>query len=597
MKRIRLGSLARIVAILGVGIIIMSGSARAQQWQSTFGSPRNEDGRGGVKPLNGGGGYISVGSSNMNGNYDVYVVEENLTGGVIWAFNYDIANGDDFGYDIQELAGGGFIITGKSYVDQFNGFDLLLLKINAAGGVVWAETFGGPGVESGADVLEAANGDYVAVGQSTSTPTEDGVFVRVTAAGGIVNVLTYDGTIMANEELHGVWEAANGELLACGSYNNGTQAWIMRTSAIGIPIWSNQVGGIGNDRFNSVIELTVGPQAGNIVATGATATLNAFYVAKFTGAGAMIAPDVGGGNFNATQEMFQIREIKNGANAGDLLLTGYMTPGPFGGDDGYAVEMTPVWNCPGGRVWSRVYGGIGNDRLSSGDDDFNNCTPGYILCGYTTSLPLLLPPDPQGMYVIKTDRMGSSLCNEMAPGDLCIAPNYSSVPALIVPSQPVAWYSPGNAVAFTNNAVRPRCFVQCPATASGRSPDLGVRATPATGQPSHVNQEPAARDTRGADQGVAGVEAVAEAAAVALYPNPVPEGGSFDVAYDRSIGSHVSVVVSDTYGRIVYQHAPDAPNAGGHEVISTMGWSAGSYLVRINGSNGSHTRRVVVAGR
>ncbi|HVZ41890.1 MAG TPA: T9SS type A sorting domain-containing protein [Candidatus Kapabacteria bacterium] len=599
MNSRRSGFPARIIAMLAVGLAFAGACANAQTWQSMFGGAQTEDGRGGVKPLLLGGGYISVGTTNSFGqNNDVYVVEENLAGGIVWAFAYDF-HGNDYGLDIQELAGGGFIITGRTDVNGSS--DLLLLKINAAGGVVWGETFGGTNYEAGTDVLEAANGDYVAVGEAHLTPAnQDGLMVRTNAAGAPIFVRTYaPAGNPANEDLRGLYEAANGDLIACGattSFGNGMQGWVMRTTNAGIPIWSNHVGLGANENFNSVIELTVGAQAGNIVAVGATTGTPSpdFYVAKFNGGGGMIVPDIAGGGNPSVEEMFQVREMKVVGVPGDLLLTGHMNPGPLGGDDGYAVDMTPVWGCPSGKNWSMAYGGNGLDQLYSGAEVATNCLPGFILCGLTQALAV--PPDPQQMYVIKTGLLGVSGCHEARPVDNCNTPGYPSVAAPMLPAS-ASWGTIKPVAAIPGRVTQNLCFAGCPPPPAPHAPEVTQPATPAV-EPWYREGTLSSRNVRHPDQGIAAVAADEEAsAATMMYPNPVAEGSSFEVRYNLGVGAQVSVVISDAYGRIVYQRAADAKDGSGFQVINTTGWAMGSYLVRVDGGTGSQTKRIVVTGR
>ncbi|MBS1910487.1 MAG: T9SS type A sorting domain-containing protein [Bacteroidetes bacterium] len=599
MSSRRFGFPARVCTMLVLGLVFAGARAHAQTWQSTFGGVQTEDGRGGVKPLLLGGGYISVGTTNSFGqNNDVYVVEENLTGGIVWAFAYDF-HGNDYGLDIQELAGGGFIITGRTDVNGSS--DLLLLKINAAGGVVWGETFGGANYEAGVDVLEAANGDYVAVGEAHLAPAnQDGLMVRTNAAGAPIFVRTYaPAGNPANEDLRGLYEAANGDLITCGattSFGNGMQGWVMRTTNAGIPIWSNHVGLGANENFNSVIELTVGAQAGNIVAVGATTGTPSpdFYVAKFNGGGVMIAPDIAGGGNPSVEEMFQVREMKVVGAPGDLLLTGHMNPGPLGGDDGYVVDMTPVWGCPSGKNWSMAYGGNGLDQLYSGAEVATNCLPGFILCGLTQ--PLAPPLDPQQMYVIKTGLLGVSGCHEARPVDNCNTPGYPSVQA---PMSPVSasWGIMKPVAVIPGRVTQNLCFTACPAVPAPHTPDVHQPSMPAI-EPWYRDGRLSSRDVHGPDQGIAAVAAdEGTGAGTLMYPNPVAEGSSFEVRYSLGVGAQVSVVISDAYGRIVYQRTADAKDGSGFQVINTTGWAMGSYLVRVDGGTRSQTKRVVVTGK
>ena len=604
MHRIQRTSSPWIVAILTAGCLMVAGNLHAQTWQSLFGGLGVETGRGGVQPLAGGGGYISVGTTPSFGpNNDVYVVQENLAGGIVWAFAYDFG-GQDYGLDIQELAGGGFIITGKTDV---NGGvdDLFLLNINAAGAVVWASTFGGPAIEAGRDVIETANGDIVAVGESYAFGplNQDGLIVRTNPAGVPIFVDTYGPPAGGlNEDLRGLFEAANGDLLVCGattSFGMGTQAWLMRTTAAGLVLWSTHTGGPAIEEFNSVIELAVGVNAGQILAAGATTgpAPQDFYLAKYTAGGVMIVPDISGGGAMSADEVFQIRELQIGAAPGNILLVGHMNPGPLGGDDGYVVNMTPVWQCPNlGKNWSSVYGGNGADQLYSGVDVAVNCYPGFILCGFSASPNLLAPGDVQQHYVIKTDIVGISGCNEIRPGDRCTQPNYPVVAAPML-ATPWPWGVPHAVLQIPAMVTQNLCFRACPPPAPHRQ-DPVERGIAAIQSGAWVETGIApALTVHTPGNGVASAPDVLATIAVSAVPNPVAAGNTFQVRYTLGQAMPIGVVVSDMSGTVVYRRAPENASGNGSIGISTAGWPAGSYMVRTDLGNETRIERIVVVGK
>lgn len=607
MNHMRFRLSGRVIANLILGIVALSGGVHAQTWQSMFGSAAGvETGRGGVKPLLGGGGFISVGSTNgIAGNNDVYVVESDLNGGVIWAFAYDIPGHADIGIDIQERAAGGFIITGRSQVAGNS--DLLLLRINAAGGIVWCQTFGGANFEVGLDVIEAANGDFVAAGLANPA-TQDGLIVRTNAAGVPIFVNTYaPGGGGMNDELHGLWEAANGDLLACGATNGfgmAAQGWMMRTNGAGGIIWSKHVGGAGSEEFNSVIELAVGAQAGDIVAVGST-TMPApmdVYMARFNPVGVMIAPDITFGTAAGVEEAQSVREALTVTNPGSLLLTGHINPGPMGGDDGYAIYTLPIWACPGPgvKIWSMAYGGVGVDQLFSGDEVPSNCFEGFVLCGHTASANLVPAGDPQQMYVIRTDIFGIAGCNADRVCDRCTLPGYAAANAAVV-SVAQAWGVMQAPVIFNLNTTQNLCIRICPPApaprAEKRDPgaaDVEQNVAPVLSMPWLKVDAAPDRENGGAGNGVARVPEISMVDGTPASPNPVVPGGAFRIGYTVATSTHISVTVSDIRGRIVYEGAADVGGGTGSLEITTTGWPRGSYLVRTNIGGDVQTQRVVV---
>ncbi|MDB5035183.1 MAG: lipoprotein [Chlorobi bacterium] len=527
---------------------------------------------------------------------------------------YDFGNSNERGYDIQETATGDFIVTG--WTDVPGTQEMFILKVNNQGQCLCATTFG-PGLAGtnslGWDIMQDANsGLYVAAGWVTNiNGLRDGLLAVVDQNCNRVCVTTYAPALPTpdrDDYFHGIWQSpTNGNYILCGgttSFGSANQAWILEVApantACNSPIlWSQHVGGPqGNEEFNSVIELTAAAQVGNIVAVGSTTdpavAPSDFYVAKFTGGGLFIA-DVTGGGVATADEMYQVRELGNT----NLLLTGNMNPGPLGAQDGYAVEMSNAWGCPVGKVWSMAYGGTGNDRLYSGSEDPNNCVPGYILCGLTAS-PNLIAPDPQQMYLLKTNNLGStsSVCPEVRPFDRCTTPNFPSLQARTVfKVQPWGVNWPINCNPACAGFLI--CSLACPPPAAVNKPlsdngDMGLWNDRKDAASIHGGAAPGTL-TGISHENVAGAPANAATADLATtYPNPVSVGSSFQLQYTLGGGKAFSVVISDVSGNIVYTQKGESDSRSGSLTVSTKGWTAGSYLVKVDLGTETQTKRMVV---
>jgi hypothetical protein len=89
-------------------------SAGIPEWSKSFGGPRHEEARSVLQLSD--GSYIMVGttSSTSDGSYDLYLLKTSPTG----VFEYEFFYGGsdwDFGYDIEELGSGKFLLAGKTY--------------------------------------------------------------------------------------------------------------------------------------------------------------------------------------------------------------------------------------------------------------------------------------------------------------------------------------------------------------------------------------------------------------------------------------------------------------------------------------------------
>lgn len=79
----------------------------------------------------------------------------------------NVSNTEDRGEAITSTQDGGFVIAGSS--ESQNNSDLVLIKVNAAGHVIWTKRFGGSGSdETPAAIRETPEGDLVVCGTNTN---------------------------------------------------------------------------------------------------------------------------------------------------------------------------------------------------------------------------------------------------------------------------------------------------------------------------------------------------------------------------------------------------------------------------------------------
>src|SRR6056297_199060 len=125
----------RIVSILIITFLYSATQAQTT-FERTYGGFNFEEGKS-VKLISDGnyiiGGWtVSYGS----GSEDVYLLKINADGDTLWTQTYGEAM-HDYGYDVQETADSGFVITGYTEKTDSTGYDVYLIRTDQNGDTLW----------------------------------------------------------------------------------------------------------------------------------------------------------------------------------------------------------------------------------------------------------------------------------------------------------------------------------------------------------------------------------------------------------------------------------------------------------------------------
>lgn len=179
-------------------------------WDKTFGGIDDDAGN---KVLVTDDGYVLVGTiADETNEKDIYVVKIDKNGDIQWERQIGSVF-DEIGNSIIAVNDGYVICGSTTEPNNVNGnfagkADILLVKINTTGDVVWTNSWGGAGDEIGNDLLVTTLG-YIIIGttNSFSEPGQAGnnIIIITTNSEGIENdKMTYGGSFsdMGNSIIH-----------------------------------------------------------------------------------------------------------------------------------------------------------------------------------------------------------------------------------------------------------------------------------------------------------------------------------------------------------------------------------------------------------
>jgi len=198
-------------------------------------------------------GYIIVGGGSndiSSSNYDVFLLKTDSLGQQQWIKTYDslmsnitIFGSHEEGFDVIQTRDGGYLVTGTA--GDAVAPELILLKVDSIGNILWLEKDTGIARAYGASIVEAENGNYLAFGSTSITGPDRLMYLLKTDSIGqkiwsrtypwIYGDYTFGNVVKVNE---------NGEYLLFGSgeyfgHQTGDMLFIS-TDTAGNVIWEKE---------------------------------------------------------------------------------------------------------------------------------------------------------------------------------------------------------------------------------------------------------------------------------------------------------------------------------------------------------------------
>lgn len=207
-------------------------------------------------------GFIIVATSNSfssGGDYDARLIKTDSLGVIQWQKSYG-GNDWDLAYDVIQTADSGFVFCGETYNNTNGESDVYIVKTNTLGDTLWTKTIGGVLVDRGNSIMETADSSVVVAGMTTTTSDSVQMYmIKLTASGNLIWDTSFGPG--AYEEANVVIEAANGDYVLGGvttsfTPNNDKDFYMIRTDTSGNVIWGNYFGQPGEEVIYDMVEQT-----------------------------------------------------------------------------------------------------------------------------------------------------------------------------------------------------------------------------------------------------------------------------------------------------------------------------------------------------
>jgi len=350
-------------------------------------------------------GYIIAGYtlSFGAGNRDVYLIRTDVNGNALWTRTYG-GNDTDYAWTIQQTADNGYIIGAHSGSFGAGSHDVYLIKSDLNGDVIWTRVYGGSSADGAYSVEQTTDGGFIIAAHVNSfgAGLHDVYLIKINNKGDTLWTKTYGGS--NQDRLRAVHQTTDGgyilvsETLSFGAGN--ADVYIIKTDSIGNLMWTKTYGGSFSDYGYSVRQTTDGGYiiAGHTQSFGAGST--DVYLIKTDSIGSLMWAKTYGGS--STDYGYSVRQTTDGG----YIIAGHTQSFGTAGDV-YLIRTDPN----GDPLWTKVFGGSGADY---GWSVRQTADGGFIIAGYTESFET----GNQDVYLIKTDHLGNSGCNESTAATL-----------------------------------------------------------------------------------------------------------------------------------------------------------------------------------
>ncbi len=265
----------------------------------------------------------------------------------IWNSTY---GGSDWegAYSVVECAGGGYAIAGYTYSYAAGGCDMWLLRVDAAGSLLWNRTFGGTNDERAYDLVECSDGGFALIGITASYGQGgwDAWLLRTDSTGTNLWNKTFGGENY--DEARSIVLCDDGGFAIAGTYSHGVAGWdfwLIRTDVSGNHMWNRTYGGVWDDMGYSLGECS----DGGFVVAGSTESYGAgeydYWLVRTGPSGEHVWNQTYGGL--GYEECWSVLESKGGG----FVLTGDSTS--------FATLDPCPWvvrtDASGNHIWNYTY--------------------------------------------------------------------------------------------------------------------------------------------------------------------------------------------------------------------------------------------------
>jgi hypothetical protein len=228
---------------------------RGDIWTKVFSSTYSEGCTKVIETNEGGFAVAGYSFSLGNGKSDMLLLKTDSLGNLLWTKTYG-GSGFEYAYDMEQTNDGGYILTGYTTSNSNHNKNIYVVKTNSAGDLVWEKSFGKDSVDVSSSICKTSDGNYLICGYTESFGAgEDDIYaIKINQNGDTLWTKNYGGTRTDNGK--SIMEINSSNYVIAGSTgspgitSNNQDYYLIKTNSSGEASWSKNYGTGGSLPFD-----------------------------------------------------------------------------------------------------------------------------------------------------------------------------------------------------------------------------------------------------------------------------------------------------------------------------------------------------------
>lgn len=223
-------------------------------WSETYGGRKNDEAAALVEMADGSFGIAGYSGTFSRGKNDIWLLRLTRDGEKMWAKNYGGKDTEE-AHGIIQTPDGNLVVTGYTTSYGNGRADILVMKVDPDGDMIWRRNYGGPGNEAGEAIALTDNGDLLVAGWTNSegSGSLDGTVLKLNSEG-VYQWQRHYGAAR-KDVFYGLTTLQDGFAVsgyASDPIHGNKSMWAARMSLNGDLIWDKKYTGQDDDLGHSI---------------------------------------------------------------------------------------------------------------------------------------------------------------------------------------------------------------------------------------------------------------------------------------------------------------------------------------------------------